>query len=414
MASIVPPKPTIQPKHDPIRLAHDLRDQLASAKRRTALFLGAGTSISANVPSLDKLTGIVDRTLPAPYQELYRGLSGLVGSHANLEEVLNKIRTIRELLEGSSGGTYSGLSHELAIKLDSAICRLIYDNVAAPPDLGKLHAHKSFATWLRYVRRDSPVEVFTTNYDVLLEIAFEAVGVPFFDGFVGAVSPFFVPECIEAEPGRTSEDVYPPRTWIRLWKLHGSVNWQLIPRTAPAADRICRVTGTSPPAEGTQLLIYPSKEKYVQSQRLPFVVYMDRLRRMIQSGECLLLIIGFSFRDDHITEVLSQGLRSNPRLAITVVLHDKPTAHVLSLSEMYKNLSVLSPQEACVGGIRGSWLPPRKKQPGEEWPFWDDVANSFVLGDFSKFAEFLNLMTGYSDTVASASAPSAAGTAPSP
>ncbi|MGO9862350.1 MAG: SIR2 family protein [Terriglobales bacterium] len=355
----------------------------------------------------------MNRTLPAPYQELYRGLSGLIGSHANLEQALNKIRTIRELLEGSSGGTYSGLSHELAVKLDSAICRVIYDNVATPPALDKLHAHKSFATWLRYVRRDSPVEVFTTNYDVLLEIAFEAVGVPFFDGFVGAVAPFFVPECIEAEPGRNSDDVYPPRSWIRLWKLHGSVNWQLIARTAPAPDRICRVTGTSPPAEGTQLLIYPSKEKYVQSQRLPFVVYMDRLRRMIQSGECLLLIIGFSFRDDHITEVLSQGLRSNPRLAITVLLHDRPNPLVLSLAEMYKNLSVLSAQEACVGGIHGSWSLPRKKQPGEEWPFWDDAANSFVLGNFSKFADFLNLMTGYSDT-ASAFAPSAAGTANSP
>jgi len=401
MASTVPPKPTLQPKHDPIRLAHDLRDQLASAKRKTALFLGAGTSISANIPSLDKLTLIVDGTLAAPYQGLYRGLSGLIGPHANLEQVLDKVRTIRELLQGSSGGNYSGLSHELATKLDASICRVIYDNVATPPALDKLHAHKSLATWLRHVRRDSPVEIFTTNYDLLFEVAFEEVGVPFFDGFVGVVSPFFVPECVEAEPAGATEDVCPPRSWIRLWKLHGSVNWQLTPGTAPARDKICRVTGTSPPADGTQLLIYPSKEKYVQSQRLPFVVYMDRLRRLIQSGECLLLIIGFSFRDDHITEVLAQGLRSNPRLAITVALHDKPTAHVLSLAGIYKNLSIFSPQEACVGGIHGGWLPPRKKQAGEEWPFWDDADNSFALGDFSKFAEFLNLMTGYSGAVAS-------------
>jgi hypothetical protein len=38
-----------------------------------------------------------------------------------------------------------------------------------------------------------------TNYDLLLEVAFEAVGVPFFDGFVGVVSPFFVPECVDAQ-----------------------------------------------------------------------------------------------------------------------------------------------------------------------------------------------------------------------
>ncbi len=396
MATPTTPVQTIQPKHDAIRLAHDLRDQLASAKRRTALFLGAGASISANIPSLDQLTKIVDTILTAPFQDLYRRISASIGTNANLEQVLNKVRTIRELLEGSSSADYLGLTHEQALKLDAAICRVIYDKVAAP-SLDHLQAPQSMATWLRYIRRDSPIELFTTNYDLLLEISLEKVGVPFFDGFVGAVSPFFVPECIDAELGRTADDVYPPRSWIRLWKLHGSVNWQIMPGTTPAQDRICRITGNSPPKEDTQLLIYPSREKYVQSRRLPFVVYIDRLRRFLQSGECLLLIIGYSFRDDHINEVLSQGLRSNPRLAITTVLYDDPASYVISLAQMYKNLSVFSPKEACIGGMHGGWLPPRKKQPGEEWPFWDDTANSFVLGNFSKFAEFLNLMTGYED-----------------
>jgi hypothetical protein len=395
MVTAVPPAPSIPPKHDPIRLAYDLRDQLASAKRRTALFLGAGASISANIPSLDQLTKVVDATLVTPFQGQYRGIAGLLGSNSNLEQVLNKLRTIRELLEGSTD-QYAGLSHETAIKLDSAICRIIYEKVAAPA-LDKLYSHKSLATWLRYIRRDSPVEIFTTNYDLLVEISFEMVGVPFFDGFVGAVTPFFVPECIDAELGRTPDDVYPPRSWIRLWKLHGSVNWQITPKTSHNPDKICRITGTYPPADDAQLLIYPSREKYVQSRRLPFVVYMDRLRRLLQSGECLLLIIGYSFRDDHINEVISQGLRSNPRLAVTAVLYENPPTDVISLAQTYKNLSIFSPNQACVGGIYGSWLPPRKKQPGEEWPFWNDATNSFVLGDFKKFADFLNLMTGYED-----------------
>lgn len=409
MASTAPPKPTLQPKHDPIRLAYDLRDQLASAKRKTALFLGAGASISADIPSLDRLTKIVDGTLKSPFQALYQNISKALGAGANLEQVLNRVRLIRELLEGSSGD-YKGLDHANAQKLDAAICQVIYDNVAKP-DLSKLNAHKSLATWLRHIRRDSVVEVFTTNYDLLLEIAFEAVGVPFFDGFVGAVSPFFVPESVDVELGKNTDDVYPPRSWIRLWKLHGSVNWHLVPGTAPASDKICRVSGVSAPDENTQLLIYPSKDKYVESRRLPFVVYADRLRRLIQSGECLLLIIGFSFRDDHITEVLAQGLRSNPRLAITAVLHDQPTDFVLSLAGLYKNLSVFSPKEACVGGVHGSWLPlTRKKQPGEEWPFWDEADSSFALGDFTKFAEFLSLMTGYQSATVSPPAPSGSGT----
>jgi hypothetical protein len=409
MASTVTPKPTLQPKHDPIRLAYDLRDQLASAKRKTALFLGAGTSISANIPGLNQLTKIVDGALEAPFQALYRNVSALVGTNANLEQILDRVRLIRELLEGSTEH-YKGLDSATAQKLDAAICKVIYSKVAAP-DLTKLNAHKSLATWLRHIRRECAVEVFTTNYDLLLERAFEAVGVPFFDGFVGAVEPFFVPESVDVEVGKNTDDVYPPRSWIRLWKLHGSVNWHLVPGVAPTSDRICRVSGVCAPDDNTQLLIYPSKDKYVESRRLPFVVYADRLRRLLQSGECLLLIIGFSFRDDHITEVLSQGLRSNPRLAITAVLYDTPTDYVLSLAKLHKNLSIFSPIEACVGGVHGSWLPlTRKRQPGEEWPFWDEVANSFVLGDFTKFADFLRLMTGYQSVATASPAPTASGT----
>jgi hypothetical protein len=140
---------------------------------------------------------------------------------------------------------------------------------------------------------------------------------------------------------------------------------------------------------------------------------MDRLRRLLQAGESLLLIIGYSFRDDHINEILCQGLRSNPRLAITAVLHGTPTPYVLSLAQTHKNLSVLSPTTASIGGVYGGWLPVRKKQPGEEWPFWDEAASSFVLGEFSKFATFLNLMTGYADMTPSAPpAPSAGGPTP--
>jgi hypothetical protein len=207
MATTAAVNPTAQPRHDAVRLAYDLRDQLASAKRKTALFLGAGTSISAGIPSLNQLTSIVDSGLSAPFQDQYRTISKTFAANASLEQVLNRIRLICELLEGSNK-TYEGLTHEQAKKLDAAICRIIYHKVSAP-NLDKLQAQKSLATWLRHIRRDSPLEVFTTNYDLLLETAFEAAGVPYFDGFVGVVFPFFVPECIDAEPGGTSDDMYP-------------------------------------------------------------------------------------------------------------------------------------------------------------------------------------------------------------
>ena len=41
---------------------------------------------------------------------------------------------------------------------------------------------------------------------------------PHFDGFVGSREPFFDIASIE------QDEI--PRRWARLWKLHGSINWQ--------------------------------------------------------------------------------------------------------------------------------------------------------------------------------------------
>jgi len=57
------------------------------------------------------------------------------------------------------------------------------------PDLARIKdefPHRRFAKWLLKTSRQSPVEIFTVNYDVLLECALEAERVPLFDGFVGS------------------------------------------------------------------------------------------------------------------------------------------------------------------------------------------------------------------------------------
>jgi len=47
---------------------------------------------------------------------------------------------------------------------------------------------ENFARWLVKTSRQNPVEIFTVNYDVLIEHAMEAERIPIFDGFVGATS----------------------------------------------------------------------------------------------------------------------------------------------------------------------------------------------------------------------------------
>jgi hypothetical protein len=44
-----------------------------------------------------------------------------------------------------------------------------------------------FAAWAARTNYLTPLEVFTVNYDLLIEEAFEEFLVPYFDGFVGTL-----------------------------------------------------------------------------------------------------------------------------------------------------------------------------------------------------------------------------------
>jgi hypothetical protein len=77
--------------------------------------------------------------------------------------------------------------------------------------------YTELAAWIGGTDRWHPIEIFTPNYDLLMEEAFERLEIPFFDGFSGSFQPFF-------DPSSISNDDLPPR-WARLWKLHGSLGW---------------------------------------------------------------------------------------------------------------------------------------------------------------------------------------------
>jgi hypothetical protein len=395
------PKPT-HDRFDPVATALGLREQIASGKRKIGFFFGAGTSICAGIPGLDQLTSKVAASLTADQKVCYGKVIGEVGS-ADLESILSYVRLIREFTHKDQTKSVQGITGEAAQELDVAICQNIYKEVSGTP-IGKLNAHRSLSAWIRYVRRDSSVEIFTTNYDLLFETAFEQMGLPFFDGFVGVTAPFFAIESVEADSSKQFEDVYPPRSWARLWKLHGSVGWQL-KADARGRSNIVRMAGSDNPNGATQLVIYPSRDKYMDSRKLPFIAYQDRLRRFLLSGETLLVVLGYSFRDQHMNEVLAQALRANTRLAVVAFMFDEPTDELIALAETNRNLSVFSPKSACIGGDHAGWLLKRTKQAGEEWPFWDEVKAEFVLGNFAQFATFLDAITGLATQVAPTTAP---------
>lgn len=394
--------------HDPLRVALEIREQLASEKRKFAFFFGAGTSMSIGVPGIAALTQQISNELDEPYKSQFNSIKEELGSNATVELVLDRIRAIRELINNSETKAYDGLvGATAAINLDISVCQLISKKVRSI-DYSKIQPQYKLSQWIHslHTSRYWPVEIFTTNYDLLFEEAMEQASVPFFDGFIGSVNPFFSPESVEADDLKSECYAYPPKSWTRIWKIHGSINWIMTINPLDKKKRISRLSSCEP-NPGDELMIFPSRDKYTESRKLPFLTYQDRLRRFVSTGEALLVVSGYSFFDEHLNEILFQGLRSNPRLSIIALMFGDPVEvegeTKLKLSEtlcdfgkLYKNLSVLGPDKACIGGIVAPWgEPSRKKKDTELWPFWDSENKYFTLGNFSSFADYLELFIGF-------------------
>ena len=385
--------------YDPLHEASEIREQLASDKRRLAFFFGAGTSMAVGLPGIDDLTTRVLELLQEPFKTQFEKIKAKLPENSNVENVLDHIRTCRELIGDSEENEYDGLKGAQAAKdLDNAVCQAISEVVRGDPPKG-FKPHLIFAQWLRllFICRDWPVEVFTTNYDLLLEQAMEESGVPFFDGFIGSVNPFFVPESVEAEVegGRINDSGYnyPPRAWTRLWKIHGSINWYMQEYLTNKRKRITRLSGSN--TTGGELMIFPSREKYAQSRKLPFITFQDRCRKFVSTGENLVIVMGYRFSDEHLNHIMFQGLRSNPRLAITALIHSPLPNTLIQYGQEHRNLTLYGTDKACIGGIVESWANPNKaRKETEGCPFWDEK-RGFTLGDFNSFASFLESFIGF-------------------
>ncbi|NOT91097.1 SIR2 family NAD-dependent protein deacylase [Ferruginibacter sp.] len=387
-------------KHSIKQTALQLRDQLSSDKRKLGFFFGAGTSMAVGIPGVFALTEKITESLVAPFKSQFEALHTATNSD-NIEQILNKLRTVRELIgESTNEEHYTIKGKEAASLLDIEICRVI-STIVYKTDITEIIPHMIFSNWLfqNQAARYSPIEIFTTNYDLLIEQALEYKRIPYFDGFVGSINPFLIPECVEAENIKNDQSSYIPYSWIRLWKLHGSINWFLT-KDKDDKKRIIRCTNREL-TKGDELMIYPSKQKYDESRRLPFLVFQDRLRRFLSNGETLLIIGGYSFGDEHLNEILFQALRANKRLAITALMFGDSVEgnkkrvtdeKVLRFGIDNPNFTVIGPDKGCIGGVITEWNIDEPEL--DKLLFWDNTDKNLNLGSFSSFADYLKMNFG--------------------
>jgi hypothetical protein len=383
--------------HNPDQYMADLRQILAQGRKRLGILVGAGgpadllfnkstKKLDPNgeslIPTIAKLTQQVLGSLDPAYADPINSIKENIGSdNPNIEAMLSRIRSLGAVIGSNVVCNLDGPGHQ---KLATAICKSIGDIVQVPLP-SESNSFLELAAWVGGASRSHPVEIFTTNYDLLLEESFERANLPYFDGFVGAHRAFFDAASV------SSNDL--PARWTRIWKLHGSLGWEMNSR-----QEVVR-TGSR---DATNL-IYPDHLKYDQTRKLPYVALLDRLKQFLSSSDTLLITTGFSFSDAHISTSISECLSANPSASVFAFQYgniaEEPA--VCGFASQRANLSVYAPDGAVVNGIAGSWR--LGELPAPNWEsiratYWkrSDIADpespmTFSLGRFGALARFFAL-----------------------
>lgn len=349
--------------HDPVEFSHSLSSKLASRSRHVCIFLGSGASASCGLPTLEGLEEAVKSGLEGDNKETFESLA----DDRDLEGVLSRLRKIASIAEDSQ--TVDGISRDEALLLDEKICQEITESL----DLSDIDKDpmEDFARWAQRADYRRPLEVFSVNYDLLIEHSFENIGVSYFDGFVGTLKARFKTNLVEqTDEGR--EDQL-PSDFVRLWKVHGSVNW-----TSEDGEIVRlgqEISGDKAAA------IYPSHTKYDESRMVPYLVLQDRFRRALYEEETISIISGYSFGDQHINRIIFDAAARRPRSEFIAFCYDGIPEILHEKAEKISNLIAVGPDEAFWPDLK-NWVEPEEANES----IWDD---GFELTDFENLSEFL-------------------------
>lgn len=238
-------------------------------------FLGRDPDVKANIEqiAIAALELIARTTNPlAPYA---------AGWHRRIEEFEAEDRNIlRSFIEF----TYSRLREELTLR--------------DPQKASYLERLKDLSEGER------GLDIFTLNYDLCIEHALTTGNVPFTNGFT--------------KEGLWSPTAFENRARIKLFKLHGSLDWiddqvyGLCSIEFPKHE-IAEMIETD---QTRPTLIFGTAHKL--SAREPFLTLAYHFAQRLLKTE-ILAIVGYSFGDEHVNEIVEQGVKKNARLRIVVV-----------------------------------------------------------------------------------------------
>lgn len=264
--------------------------------------LGSGCSFSA-IPSMgDTFKGIKP--------ELKKTAMGKYNDEENdsIEDYLNWLNTAITFLEESNGSkeTIKDYYYNFSLTKEALVksIKIDYEANKSVMDLYIDFYNEIFS--VRSNKDYTPVNIFTTNYDLFNEIALEKSNIRYTNGFRGTINRVFDPSefnyRLVDDMNRYKDKWSIVRKFVKLYKVHGSIDWFYDLSTQ-------RVMQKSNSHHDTQnVLIYPTINKHIETQQTPYSELFREFTINLQKSNSTLIVLGYGFPDQHINQLMSQAL----------------------------------------------------------------------------------------------------------
>lgn len=272
-----------------------LRLELARNLRlnHISFLMGNGCSIYAGSKSTQEfcITDVIEKdtldVLPSSIERMM--------SNRQLEEVLNALLTVQEFYHITMDEKESTVSKIIKKLKDHLLC-----NYVNSVKYDELLYHEALLLKLRSFGCLKKVNFYTLNYDLSLEYVLDKLSIDYDNGFFGFINRKF--------DSRTLQ--FSDKT--KLVKIHGSVNWvyditdQSIKETQPKFKN-----GKVEVEDAEHVLVYPTEQKIYQTYNAPYSELMRNMLNGFETGENLILVLGYKYGDEHINEILYKAV-ANP------------------------------------------------------------------------------------------------------
>lgn len=316
---------------DKLNVVKDKIKEFFNIKNVHFLF-GSGTSAPAIPTMAGLMSAICENEMEDDENKQFKRIAKVKGN--NIEEILGVLYSQKAYLEGV--GKRKSSKYVRSIALIEKIERIIYNKLTPCLDATGmtevsqkvLENYKLLYSKVTNRNKDlSRINVFTTNNDLFNETALDRLNIHYINGFSGGLKKYFNPAffnyTFSKRMDTSLEKFEPVNNMVYLYKIHGSVNWILDETNDNSYFKIKELCEPRKNYDGA-IMIYPTPLKQNKSLASPYVDLFREFQHKLLEPNSVLFIIGYSFSDEHINDIIYRSLVTNSSLILVIINNLSP------------------------------------------------------------------------------------------